>query len=123
MEIGTISLLASLVVGGSQIWKFVEERSSKKEDKLAVFARKAEVDNEFKKAIAKTEEKAAEMAGSFAELQTKVNSCATILQVNAVVSDLGTTITKQAVLEERVNHSIDGLEKIEIKLDKIIERL
>lgn len=119
MEIGTISLLASLVVGGSQIWKFFEERGGRKEEKLAVFARKTEVDNEFK--IVKST--IGEFSISLTDLRHALSAYAASSKVNTIATDLGEMATKQAVLEERVNHSIDGLEKIEIKLDKIIERL
>jgi phage I-like protein len=119
MEIGTISLLVSLAVGGSQIWKFIEERHSKKEDKLAVFARKTDVENDFRKAKLAKEE----LATSITHLQEKLTSYAEVSEVSALAANVVVMGTKQAVLEERVNHSIDGLEKIEVKLDKIIERL
>lgn len=107
MEMTTVSLIISAIVASAQVINFWENRSSKREDKLNIFIKAADVNKKFEE---------------FDEAVVAVDTKMTLNNIHneAYYTELK---TKQAVLEERVDNTIHGIEKIENKIDKILERL
>lgn len=107
MEPATISLIVSAIVACIQIGTFLENRIEKKESRLNIFSKASDVKNEL-------DEIRVTAATSSTELNNEIETHSEKLQKLA---------TCQAVLNERIDNTVESLDKIENKLDKILERI
>jgi hypothetical protein len=107
MDLAIISLICTGIVSCIQVANFLENRRSKKEDKLNVFAKASDTSDKF--------------TNIEDELKSHVEE--TDIKINDQVEKMQELSTKHAVLVERVENERNGLEKIEKKIDNILEKL
>jgi predicted nuclease with TOPRIM domain len=99
MDLSTIAIGISSAVGLSQLWKTIKEHQDKKDEKKE-----------------KTDDKLSIFAKN-AEVKTEFD------KIKEELKDLKNLEIRHAVLEERVDNILNGLNKIESKIDTIIEHL
>lgn len=110
MEIAIASIIIAIVALAIQLWKFFEERNSKKTDHLSTLSKAADVDKEFHDLKSKIKERFEEIWERFDKLENQISPIQKL--------EIG-----QAVLEERIDGVGQSHNKIEQKLDDILEKL
>jgi|SRR5208282_331348 len=111
-DLGTISIVLSGIVGALQIFTFFDNRSVRKQQSLNTFAKADLVKADLDSIRTSIDSKINELFSLVAAQDTKISDVSNAINLNT---------TDIAVIEERIANEKEFINKLDEKLDRIID--